>query len=1645
MEVFTADDGVHGREIWRTDGTAAGTTLVADLDAGSESSNPANLTAAGPLIYFTTTIGSDTELWRTNGTAAGTLQLSTTTNGAGASGLTAVGGRMFFTGHDSVHGAGLFVSDGSAAGTAFVAAVSGASNLTAVGNALFFTASDATHGTELWVSDGTAAGTHMVSDIDPGMAGATPTSLTAFNGKLYFSANDGVHGQELWVSDGTAAGTQMVSDIAPAFVSSAPSNLTVADGRLFFQASDGNGTELWATDGTAAGTVKLTQPGSYFGAWGYFATPAGLYFENSTYTSSYLNLYLSDGTTAGTHVVATLGDVRFAPVSVGGHLLFSGSPQGGADGLYLSDGTPSGATLVASGSISAPVVIGGLAYFQLYDPNQSGTQLWVSDGSVAGTHLVKDFTPGQISTGLTITAFGSQALIAAPTGPYDKELWLSDGTAQGTHEVLNINPISPSGSLLFQLDFVSYGVFVPEATAINGQLLFSAALDAQPGNLFVSDGTAAGTGLAANLPPGHSLSAANGFTTIGGKLFFVAKDGAYATAQLWMTDGGVGDAVALTSTTAGFTNLAPTNLIAFGGQLYFDDADTTHGAGLFSADPATGTVRFVTAETGQMVVLGNELLILDGNANGIAASGVGLYATTGAAGDATLLWPPAAGGALSIHAMMAAAGASEGGGTHSGGTGSATVTASGGIYATSSSGVAVVINGPGSGGAASSIVVSGSKAFFSENFGASSASSVGGELYVSDGTAAGTHLVEDIAPGVDSSGPSQLTAFDGGVVFVADDHVHGQQVWFSDGSQAGTYRLQVNPTTTASAPLTLGQGVVFNGKLYFSANDGLHGSELWSSDGTVAGTAMVADVALGSNSLGPSLFTPLNGKLFFVDSSGEAWVTDGTANGATLLSTTLYGISKVTALDGKLYFTAIDHPSQGVFNFGLYATDGTAAGTKVVESFQTTDPIVLGDDLLFRGSGAPSDGLYVYSALTGQTTQLSTAAPYLMTQGGVVGGKLFYAGMDPNGVELWVSDGTAAGTHLLKDVNPGSGWSQPDQFTAVNGKMAFTTDSGPQGLWISDGTSAGTVQVAAMAATNLTAVGAQLYFVANDGVHGTELWDYDTTMATLTLAKDISPGAGGSSPANLTVFNGELYFTATDPMNGANVWRIDPTLGAVMVSTAVAGGGGVNGDGYLTVVGSKLFFLGSDAVHGVGLFVVDASNGAPTFLTSVYNVAGYTPSFFAAGADLYFLGRDATNGSELWVSDGTIAGTHRLTDTETPNGANASQFTVVGSQAFFSANDGVHGQELWVFNGAPGGAHMVADLNPTGDSNPANLIAMGGALYFEAADGQGKVEVWRSDGTAGGTVALTSASNGQNAQFLMQVGSKLFFYGSDSAHGAGLFVTDGTAAGTHFLLAYALPESFSDGFTAVGNELYFNGADSVNGAELWKSDGTVAGTVRVTDTQVDNGSYPQGITTLVPDHAPTDLNGDGRSDALFAGAGGVLASWELQDTRIIAGATLGSPGAGWRYVGTGDFDGDGSADMLFENAGGTLATWRMSGSAIAGGGNLGSPGAGWSEVGIGDFNGDGKSDVLFQNAAGMLATWDLNGTSIVGGGNLGSPGASWAVKAVADFDGDGKADILFENAAGQYAVWTMHDTTIAQSSQLGSPGAGWSFAGTGDF
>lgn len=264
---FTADNGTAGQEVWKSDGTAAGTVLVKDIHPGSYSSYAGELTPVGDTVFFKARDGvHGRELWRTDGTAAGTELVEDIRPGGASSqpyALVGVGDTLFFSAAEENSGRDLWVSDGSEAGTVRLKDFNslgeeydyGLREITPVGDTVFFSASDGTHGVELWSSDGTEVGTVMVKDIRPGDYSGYPYALTEAGGTLFFTARDGVHGQELWRSDGTEAGTSLVKDIRPNAGRSRPRELTESGGQLFLRADDGlHGDELWVSDGTEAGT-----------------------------------------------------------------------------------------------------------------------------------------------------------------------------------------------------------------------------------------------------------------------------------------------------------------------------------------------------------------------------------------------------------------------------------------------------------------------------------------------------------------------------------------------------------------------------------------------------------------------------------------------------------------------------------------------------------------------------------------------------------------------------------------------------------------------------------------------------------------------------------------------------------------------------------------------------------------------------------------------------------------------------------------------------------------------------------------------------------------------------------------------------------------------------------------------------------------------------------------------------------------------------------------------------------------------------------------------------------------------------------------------------------------------------------------------
>lgn len=410
-------------------------------------------------------------------------------------------------------------------------------------------------------------------------------------------------------------------------------------------------------------------------------------------------------------------------------------------------------------------------------------------------------------------------------------------------------------------------------------------------------------------------------------------------------------------------------------------------------------------------------------------------------------------------------------------------------------------------------------------------SSIDGDgLWKSDGTSTGTIQVKKTL----GNSIYELKEMGGLLYFVLSETSTGAELWRSNGTTAGTYRVKdINLGTIGSMPNGL---TVIGTTLYFVADNGTNGAELWQSDGTEGGTRMLRDIRVGGHGSDPCKLTVMNGMLYFVadDGSGmELWRSDGTPGGTVRVRDIFPGIESsnprdLTAVGTTLYFSA----DNGVNGSELWKSDGSEYGTIMIK------------DIRPGTSGSTPRSFIIYNNLL-----------------------YFVADDGEHGSELWQSNGIPEGTILIKDIEPGNVGSSPSSFSVSNSFLYFVANTSKAGdeLWRTNGTEIGT-DIFKDINTNITSnnmpasgvpghflnINDVLFFTANDGTTGEELWCTDGRIEGTVLIKDIMPNTAPSNTRELVEMGGSLYFIAADPFKGEALWRIDPcTLTAKIPKKAV--------------------------------------------------------------------------------------------------------------------------------------------------------------------------------------------------------------------------------------------------------------------------------------------------------------------------------------------------------------------------------------------------------------------------------------------------------------------------------------------------------------
>ncbi len=422
------------------------------------------------------------------------------------------------------------------------------------------------------------------------------------------------------------------------------------------------------------------------------------------------------------------------------------------------------------------------------------------------------------------------------------------------------------------------------------------------------------------------------------------------------------------------------------------------------------------------------------------------------------------------------------------------------------------------------------------------------------------NLFMDLNPN-GSSSPSNFYEFNNRLYFSAIHEQGGRELWVVNSSGAGNF-IDINPTGSSN-PRNF---ISFNGNLYFTANDGIHGIELWVTNGTDAGTQMIMDIEPNGGS-NPAHLTVFNNRLYFSAHQGfsgrELWVMDADENVQLFCefnSAESGNPHELTVYNNHLYFAYDD----GSFGVELWRTDGEWSS--------------MFRDFNLNGNGFPTN-------LT-----LHDGFLYLTANDGLAGN------------ELWKINGSNDQVSFIRDINVGSGASNPKHLISFNNQLLFRAFDGTHhGLWSSGGFSFNTNLIIEMDVNPsyqpLHQLGDEIIF--NGSENGdVELWISDGTIEGTRLLFDIEDNEE-EYPTLFCVFNERMYFITEDNTeNGVELWSTDGTNEGTCKIVHMADAFSPLSTGFYPIgYNDQLFFSAAYEANDRELYTLDTNNE-----TAIFNV-----------------------------------------------------------------------------------------------------------------------------------------------------------------------------------------------------------------------------------------------------------------------------------------------------------------------------------------------------------------------------------------------------------------------------------------------------------
>ncbi len=435
----------------------------------------------------------------------------------------------------------------------------------------------------------------------------------------------------------------------------------------------------------------------------------------------------------------------------------------------------------------------------------------------------------------------------------------------------------------------------------------------------------------------------------------------------------------------------------------------------------------------------------------------------------------------------------------------------------------------------------------------------------------------------------------------------------------------------------------------------------------------------------------------------------------------------------------------------------------------------------------------------------------------VVNGLLFFHGTDPaHGHEPWWSDGTTAGTVLLKDLNPGNQlpniYYEPFYY---NGKY---------------------------------------YLTGNDTASGFGLLQSDLTEAGTYLFKDFGLNGQPASARKAAELNGKLILTAIDSIGyNARMYTSDGTV----ANTHLVKPGSYycdNGIKFLTM-NNKMYFVGkTDTGGNRGLWISDGTDPGTRQIYPFLSCSQITQF----NSEQFILSAwDAPTGIEPWISNGSFTGTSLIKDIQPgPSFTTPSNYTLWNGKMYFRADSSQYLSNLWVTDGTAQGTSMIC-LPPPMEVRYVGKV-VNGNLLFIAYNMTAGYELWRTDGTQAGTAMVTDINYGSAWGVWsfsdVIIDNKMYFVADDGDHGNEIWVTDGYSASMVYDLNPGAANGYSGIMTNIGNRVFFIGNNGYSGREVFYFDVFPTGISEV-ETAGKLNIYPNPANNTITVDVTDDMKG----------------------------------------------------------------------------------------------------------------------------------------------------------------------------------------------